>query len=153
MNKVLIPKVIRVKYPELSDEEIEEVRQHVVADSVIKKSEIKESGDKRFITMAGRFINIDDLHIDLIDQINPFQKAFEILSKQITAKVFKLIQEHIEATRIQMTDEEALILWPKLREFKLMTGREPNLNAVDERERRLAEAIVYLKAQRQKHGL
>lgn len=153
MNKVLIPKVIRVKYPELSDEEIEEVRQHVVADSVIKKSEIKESGDKRFITMAGRFINIDDLHIDLIDQVNPFQKAFEILSKQITAKVFKLIQEHIEATRIQMTDEEALILWPKVKEFVKMHDREPNLNALDERERRMAEAIVYIKTQRQKQNV
>src|SRR5262249_22566549 len=135
MNKVLIPKVIRVKYPELTDEEVEEVRQHVVADSVVKKSEIKESGDKRFITMAGRFVNIDELSIDLIDQVNPFQKAFEVLSKQITAKVFKLIQEHIEATRIQMTDEEAIILWPKVKDFVKMHDREPNLNALDERER------------------
>ena len=31
--------------------------------------------------MAGRFVNIEDLHIDLIDQVNPFQKAFEVLSK------------------------------------------------------------------------
>ena len=31
--------------------------------------------------MAGSFVNIDDIHIDLIDQVNPFQKAFEILSK------------------------------------------------------------------------
>ena len=30
INKVLIPKIIKVKYPELSDNEIEEVRQHVV---------------------------------------------------------------------------------------------------------------------------
>jgi hypothetical protein len=42
--------------------------------------------DKRFIRMAGQFVNIDDLHIDLIDRINPFQKAFEILSKDVTQK-------------------------------------------------------------------
>ena len=33
--------------------------------------------------MADKFVNIDDLHIDLIDQINPFQRAFEILSKSV----------------------------------------------------------------------
>jgi hypothetical protein len=34
--------------------------------------------------MAKKFINIDDLSIDLIDTINPFQEAFEILSKNVT---------------------------------------------------------------------
>ena len=43
INKVLIPKVIQTKYPELSDEEVEEIRQHVVADSAIKNGEIKDS--------------------------------------------------------------------------------------------------------------
>jgi len=47
INKVLIPKIIKVKYPELSEEEVEEVRQHVVVDSVFKKGEIKETEDKR----------------------------------------------------------------------------------------------------------
>ena len=117
INKVLIPKIIKVKYPELSEDEIEEVRQHVVVDSVIKNGEIKESGDKRFIRMADRFVNIDDIHIDLIDKVNPFQKAFEVLSKSVTAPVLKIIQETIEATRIQMDIEEAIILWPKINEF------------------------------------
>ena len=58
-------------------EEIEEVRQHVLVDSVIKNGEIKEVGDKRFVRMADKFINIDELHIDLIDKVNPFQKAFQ----------------------------------------------------------------------------
>ena len=102
INKVLIPKIIKIKYPDLSDKEIEEVRQHVVVDSVIKNGEIKETGGKRFIRMAGSFVDIDDIHIDLIDKINPFQKAFEILSKSVTAKVLKVIQDHIEATRIKM---------------------------------------------------
>ena len=38
INKVLIPKIIKTKYPELSDKELEEVRQHVVVDSVFKNA-------------------------------------------------------------------------------------------------------------------
>jgi superfamily II DNA or RNA helicase len=117
INKVLIPKIIRIKYPELSAEEVEEVRQFVVVDSVIKNGEIKEEGDKRFIRMAGKFVNIDEIHIDLIDRVNPFQKAFEILSKSVTTNVLRIIQETIEATRITMDFEEAKILWPKVLEF------------------------------------
>lgn len=150
INKVLIPKIIRVKYPELSDEEIEEIRQYVVVDSVIKNGEIKEVGDQRFITMADKFINIDDIHIDLIDSINPFQKAFEILSKSVTTKVLKIIQDTIEATRIKMDFEEAKILWPKIVEFKKMYDKEPSLNANDPLERRMAECIIYLKEEKRK---
>ncbi len=154
INKVMIPKIIRIKYPELSDEEVEEVRQHVVVDSVVKNGEIKETGDQKFIRMAGKFVNIDDLHIDLIDSINPFQKAFEILSKSVTARVFRVIQEAIEATRIQMTDEEALILWPKVKSFVQNSGgNEPNISSIDPLERRLAEALVYIKAQRRTQGV
>ncbi|WP_230585413.1 hypothetical protein [Bordetella hinzii] len=132
---------------------MEEVRQHVVVDSVIKNGEIKQEGDKRFVRMAGKFINIDDLHIDLIDRVNPFQKAFEILSKSLTTKVFKVIQDVIEATRVQMTDEEAILLWPKIKDFVQTQGREPNIVSLDPLERRMAEALVYLKAQRRQQGV
>jgi superfamily II DNA or RNA helicase len=150
INKVLIPKIIRVKYPELSDMEVEEIRQYVVVDSVIKNGEIKETGDKRFIRMADSFIDIDDIHIDLIDQINPFQKAFEILSKSVTTKVLKIIQDTIEATRIKMDFEEARILWPKIQEFIKMYNREPSFQANNPLEKRLAECIIYLKEEKRK---
>jgi len=150
INKVLIPKIIQIKYPELSEDEVEEIRQHVVVDSVVKNGEIKETGDKRFIRMAGQFVNIDDLHIDLIDSVNPFQKAFEILSKSVTSQVLKVIQETIDATRIQMTLEEALLLWPKINEFVKSFSKEPNQQSSDPLERRLADAIVFLKDQKRK---
>ena len=150
INKVLIPKIIRVKYPELSDEEIEEIRQYVVVDSVVKNGEIKEVGDQRFIRMADKFVNIEDLHIDLIDSINPFQKAFEILSKSVTTKVLKIIQDTIEATRIKMDFEEARILWDKIKEFRRMYEKEPSINANDPLERRMAECIIYLKDEKRK---
>lgn len=150
INKVLIPKIIQIKYPELSAEEVEEVRQYVVVDSVVKNGEIKDVGDKRFIRMAGQFVNIDDLHIDLIDRINPFQKAFEILSKSVTTKVLKVIQDVIESTRIQMTLEEALLLWPKINDFAKTFKKEPSLQSTDPLERRMAEAIIFLKEQKRK---
>lgn len=153
INKVMIPKIIKIKYPELSDEEVEEVRQHVVVDSVIKNGEIKQEGDKRFVRMADKFINIDDLHIDLIDRVNPFQKAFEILSKSLTTKIFKVIQDTIEATRVQMSDEEAILLWPKIKDFVKAHGKEPNIASLDPLERRMADAVVYLKAQRRQQGV
>ena len=216
INKVFIPKIIATKYPELSEEQVEEVRQYVVLDSVVKnnlmidvatiKKAIREDEgikkamaeanpnqiiekelipkivqmvypdlsldeassfsklnvamepgaqygtqtDKRFIRMAGQFVNIDDLHIDLIDRINPFQKAFEILSKNVTPKVLKVIQDVIEATRITMTLEEAALLWDKIKAFANIFKREPNLKSTDPLERRMAEAIIFLKEQKRK---
>lgn len=152
INKVMIPKIIKMKYPELDEEEVEELRQYVVVDSVIKTGVVEEAGDRRFIRMANQFVNIDDLHIDLIDQVNPFQKAFEILSKDVTTKVLKVIQEVIESTRITMDFEEAKILWPKIIEFQKSFGREPNLNSSDQLERRMAECIIYLKEEKRKRG-
>jgi hypothetical protein len=144
INRVLIPKIIKVKYPDLSDSEVEELRQHVVVDSVVKNGHIIESGDKKFIKMVDKFVNIDELHIDLIDRINPFQRAFEILSKSVTTHVLKLIQESIEATRIEMTPEEAVILYKKIPAFKSEHSRMPDINSRDFTEKRMAEALIYL---------
>ncbi len=148
INKVMIPKVIRNKYPDLNESEVEELRQYVVIDSAIKNGEIKIEWNKQFIVMASKFINIDDLSIDLIDTINPFQSAFEILSKSVTTWVLKLIQEAIESTRIKMDFEEAKILWPKIQIFIKEHGKEPNLNAISPQEKRMAECIIYLKEQK-----
>jgi len=148
MNKVLIPKIIRTRYPDISEEEVDEVRQHVVTDAVIKNGEIKEVGDKRFVLMAGKFVNIDDITIDLIDTVNPFQQAFEILSKSITKQVLRLVQDVIDSTRIDITDEEARILWPKVNAFVRRTGSPPNIRSEDPQEKRMAEALLYLQKQR-----
>lgn len=153
INKVLIPKIIKEIYPDLNDEEVEAVRQHVVIDSVVKNGEIVEQGDKKFIRMANSFVNIDDIHIDLIDQINPFQKAFEILSKAITTKTLKLIDDHIQSIKVEMTEEEALLLWPKIVEYRDRTGELPNLQSFDAKEKRMAEAIVFLRELKRKRQM
>ena len=146
INRVLIPKIIMTKYPDLSEGEVEEVREHLVADMVIRHSEISDDEkDRRFIKLVDKFINIEELDIDLIDSINPFQQAFEVLSKNMTPRVLKSIQECIAAFKVNMTDDEAIYLWPKINEFVRVTRRQPSLDALDPQERRLAEALVYLR--------
>lgn len=152
INKVMVPKVIRETYPDLSEEEVEQVRQYVIADSVMKNGDIKTEGGKQFVLMANRFVNIDELNIDLIDKVNPFQKAFEILSKSVTTKTLRVIQDAIESTRITMTEEEAIILYPKIKDFvKRYDGIRPDTRSEDPLERRLAEALLYI--QRKKYEM
>lgn len=143
-NKVLIPKIIRERYPDLNEQQVEELRQQVVVDSVIKNGEIKPVGGRQFVKMADKFINIDEINIDLIDKVNPFQKAFEILSKSVTTQVLKVIQETIAATRIDVTEEEAELLWPKINLFYQVRGRKPDITSRDEGEKRMAEVLAYL---------
>lgn len=154
INRVMIPKIIMTKYPHLNSDEIEEVREHLVADMVLKNAEIKSDGRNRFIKMSDNFINIEEISVDLIDQVNPFQRAFEVLSKSITPKVLKAIQDCIAAFKINMTDDEAMFLWDKLNDFVKVTRRVPSLDSLDPTERRLAEALVYLKQvkREQKNG-
>ena len=153
VNKVLIPKIIQTKYPDLTPSEVKEVSQYLVVDSVVSTAEVKEVGDKKFIRMADKFINIDDLNIDLIQSVNPFQKAFEILSKEVTVNVLKLIKETIEATKIMMTKEEAIELWPKVKLFAKEYGREPSLESNSLTEKRLAECLIYIREQRRRAGV
>lgn len=148
MNKILIPQIIRKHHPELTEDEIESYRQHVVVDSAVKNGEIKEVDGKKFVKMANKFVNIDDLHIDLIDQVNPFQKAFEILSKSVTSNTLRMIKDLVDENKIQMSDEDAILLWPKVKEFRATEGREPDLASGDPRERELAEARLYIQKKR-----
>ncbi|MFK5949221.1 MAG: ATP-dependent helicase [Methylococcales bacterium] len=150
VNKILIPKIIQRKYPDLSEAEIEEVRQQVVVDSAISSAEVTEQGGKKFVRMADKFINIDELTIDLIDTINPFQKAFEILSKSVTTDVLNLIQEAIQSTHSQMDFETAKLLWPKVKTFFQKYDREPDFKSTDLKEKELGECLNYIKAEKRK---
>ena len=155
INEVLIPKIIKVKYPDLDENEVKELSQYVVIDSVVRNATIETNGDKKFIRMADKFINLDELNIDLINSINPFQQAFEILSKQVTTGVLKLIQEAIEGTRITMTTEEAIVLYNLIPKFRDDNSRLPDIHSSDPKEKRMAEAIIFLnnlKRERKNNG-
>lgn len=145
LNKVLIPKIIQERYPNLTDEEVEEVRQTVVTDNAIKNSTREVSGNKEFIRIADKFINIEDLNIDLIDSINPFQKAYEVISKELNSPVLRLIQEAIDAKRIKFDEAELVYIWSKVEEFYEIHGRAPSDKANDPIEKRMGEAVVYMR--------
>ena len=52
-----------------------------ISQSVVQSAERKEGvGQTDFLKMADKFVNIDELSIDLIDQINTFQRAYEVIS-------------------------------------------------------------------------
>lgn len=150
-NKVLIPKIIRERYPDLNETQVEELRQQVVVDSVIKNGEVREVGDKRFIKMSDKFVNIDDIDINLIDKVNPFQRAFEVLSKSVTPQVLRIIQDTITATRIEITEEESLLLWPKIQQFAKVNRRQPDVRSDDPTEKRYAEALLFLRKKKREH--
>ncbi|MCC5781699.1 ATP-dependent helicase [Kocuria sp. CCUG 69068] len=150
-NKVLIPKIIRERYPDLDESQVEEIRQQVVVDSVIKNSEVREVGDKRFIKMAEKFVNIDDININLIDSVNPFQRAFEVMSKSVTPNVLRIISDAITATRVEITEEEAFALFPRIQNWVKVHGRKPNVRSDHATEKRYAEALLFLQRRKQQH--
>jgi hypothetical protein len=156
INTVLIPRIIERTFPDLTPEEANEVRHAILLDLNFKNAVSPEPGDPTggipgeldvhregenvLIKLAKKFINLDDLSIDLIDSINPFEHAYEILAKTLDEQVLRTIHSTVVAGRLPMTEEEAAMLWPALKEFVRTRGREPNLNAQDPREQRLAHA-------------
>ena len=91
-------------------------------------------------------MEISKLSINLIDSINPFQRAYEMLSKSITPEVLRTVQFAIEEQRTDMTKEEAILLCkkylPKYREEH--NGAVPTLNDSEPLSRRIAQAIAYI---------
>ena len=190
INEVELPKIIETKYPDLTPDEVEQVRAGVLTKALIGSSgglfDEKDlppgavtiggsndvggdanvvggltsdpqsppgtpsqpkapEGSRQFVKMGDKFINIENVTIDLIDQINPFHGAYEILSKSVTPAMLKTIQDVVAGSRITMTDEEAVILWPRIVVFRQEKGREPSLTSNDPIEVRYAEGLEYIK--------
>ena len=145
INNGLIPKVVREIVPDLTEEEKEELSTYIVIDSVLSHRDVKDINGQKFLQFTDRLINVVDLNLDLIYSVNPFMDAYEIMSKNLDAKVFKSIQIYIKSMRVDVTDDEAKVLWPKVTEFAKKMQREPNLDSNDPYERRLAEVLLYAK--------
>lgn len=159
ITKDLIPKVIRERYPDLNEEEVEMVREHFVADTLIKGSDIvmnetairpgeqteqdSESEGNRLIKLANRFVNINKLSINLIDSINPFQRAYEVLSKTVDAPTLRIIQDTIAEQKFNLTLEQAVILFkgPLKQYIAEHDGRLPKQDDPDPKVRELAVAF------------
>lgn len=111
--------------------------------------------NRQFLKIGEKFVNIEHLNIDLINQINPFQGAYEILSKALTAPVLKTIQDTVVGKRAQMSEEEAVVLWPKIVAFTKEKGHPPSIHSDDHMEVRYAEALAFIqqkKRERMKGG-
>jgi superfamily II DNA or RNA helicase len=146
-RKHLQSKIIRERLPGLSNKEVEVTRQYLATNLAFKTGKITTDGDKKFITMANSFVNLDYLTMDLIDSINPFQHAFEVISKELGSDVFRVIQDTIAGTRIDMSDEDALALVPQIKSFlDRNNGQYPKRNSSDKDEKLLAQAYAYLTA-------
>lgn len=162
----LIPKVIREKYPDLNDGEVEEIRQRVLLDTIIKGNDIVdengnpidmteistnnddiESEGNRLLKLTNRFINIDKLSINLIDTINPFQRAYEVLSKTVDAPTLKVIQDTIAEQKFDMSIENAITLFkgPLKEWITEHNGAIPSLNDPNLKTRELACALQMMK--------
>ena len=153
INKLLIPKVIKKVYPDLEDEEIEEIREHIVADNFIKSAEFETvqsdiAGTKEFIKAGNKFVEVEKLDINLIDSVNIFQKAYAMMSRKLDVPTFKIIQKIIDEKRMEITEEEALANADKIKDFYNGNGKLPDINSNDEYEKRLAHILEYLKKQK-----
>src|SRR5690625_5822963 len=93
ITQVRFGKIIRDRYPDLSPEDQEAVRQHAIAALTLtqkakelinqqpKDGETKEQPNTALIKGVRKFtMDVRELDIDLIDRINPFSEAYAILS-------------------------------------------------------------------------
>lgn len=112
----------------------------------------ESTGTRQFVRMGNRFINIEDLNLDMIDQVNPFRGAFEVLSKSVTASMLKTIQDVVSSRRIQMSEEEAVVLWPRIKAFKSEQGRDPSMHSHDPVEVRYAEALAFIRTKKRERA-
>ena len=151
INKQLIPRVITTSYPDLTQEEVDEVRQHVVVDLNLSNAK-KDPENKQLLKMADKFINIDDLSIDLIDQVNPFQSAYEVISRDVDFKTLQLIERAFDAKKYEFTNDELRMLYPQIKAFKAEFGRLPKKDSKDIGEQRLYYALVTLARLRQERS-
>lgn len=151
ITEVYTPKIIRDTYPDLSDEEVDAVAKRTILTIATQGEQVVEPDDSgnKFIRIANKFININDLDINLIAGINPFQRAYEVISKSLTPEVLRTIQYAIEDKRSEkLSKEEAVLLFtkylPKWREEN--PGKtKPELTDGDPLARRIAMAIEYMR--------
>lgn len=151
ITAVYIPKIIRETYPDLNEEEVDAVTKHTILTIATQGEQVVELDDSgnKFIKLANKFINLNDLDIYLIDKINPFQRAYEVISKSLTPEVLRTIQYAIEDKRSEkLTDEEAILLFtkylPKWREENPGKSK-PEITDGDPLARRIAMAIEHLR--------
>lgn len=159
LTQLRMGKIVRDRYPELSDADQEAIRQHAIAalnltqqaklaladmDAKAAEEEGKEKPNTSFLDGVRKFLNVRDIDIDLIDRINPFDAAYAVLAKAMDEKTLRQVQASIAAKRVTIPYEEALELAKRALAFKTERGRLPDINSQDAWEKKLAEGVAAL---------
>jgi hypothetical protein len=154
LTQEVMGKIVRDRYPDLTTEDQEAVRQHAVAalNLVQKAKSLAMEGDiadgepranTALLDGVRQFaMDVRELDIDLIDSINPWQAAYAVLAKSMSEATLKQVQAAISAKRTKITPEEALDLAQRARRFKKERGRLPSITSPDAWEQRLAEGAA-----------
>jgi superfamily II DNA or RNA helicase len=152
LTQVRMGKIVKDKYPELTEEDQEAVREHAIAAMNLTQQAKKilneglaNGGNTALIDGVRRFaLNVTELDIDLIDRINPFGEAYAILAKAMTEDSLKQVQAVIAGKKVSLTLEEARQLAKRALKFKQERGRLPSLTSTDPWEKKMAEGIAFL---------
>lgn len=153
LTQARMGKIVKEKYPELDEDDQEAIRQHAIvalnitqqAKEVLNTYQGNEKiGSTAFIDGVRRFADVRDLDMDLIDSINPFKEAYNILAKAMNEESLLAVKAIITGKRVNLTPEEARDLALRALKFKKERGRLPSLTAADPWEQRMAEGIAYL---------
>jgi hypothetical protein len=154
LTQLRMGKIVRDRYPELSDDDQEAVRQHAIAALNLTQRAKKLAGGEdveggepsvntALIDGVRKFaMDVRDLDIDLIDSINPFEAAYSVLAKSMNENVLKQVQAVISARKVKISPEEARDLAGRALRFKKERGRLPDINSQDAWEKRLAEGVA-----------
>ena len=146
-------KIVRERYPDLSEVDQEAVRQHAIAAlHFVQQAKIADGGlsDGSRSNMALIYgvrkiaMDVRELDIDMIDRINPFDVAYAILSKSMDEKTLKQVRATIAAKRINIPEDEARELAKRAWVFKREHGRPPEITSQDPWEKRMAEGVTAL---------
>ena len=154
LTQLHMGKIVRERYPELSEADQEAIRQHAIAAMNITQqaklalaqadAEGTTQGSTALLDGVKKFINVRDLDIDLIDRINPFDAAYSVLAKAMDEKSLRQVQASIAAKKTAIPEEEARELAKRALQFKIERGRLPDINSADAWEKRMAEGVAAL---------
>ena len=141
--------MVMTRYPDLSSDEVEEVSQYAVADTVLRHAKVETTQDSKgnsdqFLRMADKFINVDDLDINLIESINPFQRAYDVMSQNIDSNTLRLIERSIDAKKYNFSEDELVQLYRNAKVFVAENGKMPSKESNNEEEIRMAYALAKL---------
>ena len=146
-TQVRIPKIIRDRYPDLTEEDVEAVRQRAVAALTLVQTAVKveEKVNANLGLLEGvrRFVlHVRELSVDLIDAINPFGEAYAVLARTMNEDTLRQMQEKIAAKKVALPEDEALALARRALDWQREKGRPVQITSADAWERRLAEGVA-----------